>query len=245
MGILDFLGFGGGSSGPDKAQRLRPKVVQKYGEPGTRQKAIEQLGEMRIPEAVPVLLARFTVSVEPATTDAYEKDTTFSIIKGLGDMAVPPVKDFLLKGEGGTAWAMRLLEEMLPEEGYVGALCEVLDKLGNMYTRSHEKKVVLLSALEGRKDPRIGAVVLPFLEDAADDVKVAALQVLGPLQYAPAREPILGVLAHVETGRRVQTAVLGALAASAFEVGEHRADVQRALTPPYALDGAGRVVAQG
>ena len=62
MGLLDF--FGGGS-GPDKALKLKPKVTQKYGEPSTRQKALQQLGEMKYPEAVTVLLSRFTITVDP------------------------------------------------------------------------------------------------------------------------------------------------------------------------------------
>ena len=62
MGILDF--FGG--SGPAKALKLKAKVMQKYGDPVSRQKAIQQLGELQIPEAVTVLLSRFTVTVEPS-----------------------------------------------------------------------------------------------------------------------------------------------------------------------------------
>jgi hypothetical protein len=242
MGILDIFGFGGAS--PEKAHKLKAKVMQKYGEPSTRQKALQQLGEMRFPEAVTVLLSRFTVAVDPQTTDAYEKETTFNLIKDFGDMAVGPVKDFLERSDAGTSWALRLLEALLPEADYVGALSEVLGRLGSTYTRTHEKKVVLLTALEGRTDPRIAPVVLPLLEDPADDVKVGALQVLGPLQYAPAREPILRLLADPETARRVQSAALGALAASAFDVKDHRAQVQAALVPPYTLDTSGRVTAQ-
>ncbi|MCI0574567.1 MAG: HEAT repeat domain-containing protein [Myxococcaceae bacterium] len=242
MGILDILGFGG--TGPEKALKLKAKVTQKYGEPATRQKALQQLGEMRIPEAVSVLLSRFTISVDPQTTDADEKETTFNLIQGFGDVAVGPVKDFLERSDMGTSWALRLLEALLPEEGYVGTLTEVLDRLGRTYTRTHEKKVVLLTALEGRTDARIAPVVLPLLEDAADDVKVAALQLLGPLGYAPAREAILQLLANPETARRVQSAALGALAVSGFEVQDHRAQVQAALVPPYSLDASGRVVAR-
>ena len=53
MGIFDFLG----GSGPEKALKLKSKVTQKYGDPSTRQKALQQLGEMKFPEAVTVLLS--------------------------------------------------------------------------------------------------------------------------------------------------------------------------------------------
>ena len=45
MGLFDV--FGGGS-GPKKAERLKGKVTQKYGDPLTRQKAISQLGDALI-----------------------------------------------------------------------------------------------------------------------------------------------------------------------------------------------------
>ena len=47
MGILDI--FGGKS--PERATKLKAKVIQKYGGPEARQKAIQQLGEMEFPEA--------------------------------------------------------------------------------------------------------------------------------------------------------------------------------------------------
>ena len=45
MGLTLF-----GRSGPDKALKLKPKITQKYGDPATRQKAIEQLAEMKTPD---------------------------------------------------------------------------------------------------------------------------------------------------------------------------------------------------
>ena len=45
MGILDIFGGGGG---PEKALKLKSKVTQKYGDPTSRQKAIDSLGSMKI-----------------------------------------------------------------------------------------------------------------------------------------------------------------------------------------------------
>ncbi|HYO69943.1 MAG TPA: HEAT repeat domain-containing protein, partial [Archangium sp.] len=105
MGIFDFLG----GSGPEKAFKLKSKVTQKYGDPSTRQKALQQLGEMRIPEAVSVLLHRYTITVEPLTTDADEKEHVFELIKGFRQDAIAPVKDFLRKSDHATSWGIRLL----------------------------------------------------------------------------------------------------------------------------------------
>lgn len=237
MGIFDIFS----SAGPDKALKLKPKVTQKYGDPSTRQKAIQQLGEMKIPEAVTVLLARFTVTVDPLTTDADEKEHVFSLIKNFGAGAVPPLRDFLRKSDQATSWALRLLESVLPEEEVIGVCVETVTHLGSLYTRDPEKKVVLLHYLTGKSDPRIAPAVVASLEDMSDDVKLAALKVLAPLKFEPAREPMLKLLTAEETGRRVQTAALAALHESGFAVDPFREKVQSVLAEPFFLDKSGLV----
>ncbi len=238
MGIFDFLS----GSGPDKALKLKPKITQKYGDPSSRQKAIQQLGEMKYPEAVTVLLARFTVTVDPLTTDADEKEHVFELIKGFGQDAIAPIKDFLRKSEQATSWAVRLLEDLLPEQESLGVFVETLGHLSNHYTRDPEKKVVLLHHVTGKQDPRVAPAVLPFLEDMSDDVKIAALKALGSLQHEPAREPILQLLTAPETARRVQTAALATLQESGFGVQGFREKVEPLLVEPYVLDKGGVVV---
>lgn len=238
MGIFDL--FGGGS-GPEKALKLKPKVTQKYGDPTSRQKAIQQLGEMKFPEAVTVLLARFTVTVEPLTTDADEKEHVFELIKGFGQDAVAPIKDFLRKSEQAISWALRLLGELLPEPEAIGIVVDTLQHISNQYTRDPEKKVVLLHFVTGKQEPRIAPAVLPFLEDMADDVKIAALKALGPLKHEEAREPILRLLTADDTGRRVQTAALAALHESGFRVQDFREKVESVLVEPYFVDKEGVV----
>jgi HEAT repeat protein len=212
MGIFDFLG----GSGPDKALKLKPKVTQKYGDPNTRQKALQQLGEMKFPEAVTVLMHRYTITVEPLTTDADEKEHVFELIKGFGQAAVAPVTDFLRKNEQATSWALRLLESLQGEAEVTTTVVDTLQALSSQYMRDPQKKLVLLNYVTGKQDERIAPVVLPFLDDMADDVKIAALKALGPLQHAPAREPILR-LTQGDTARRVQVAALEAAEASGFK----------------------------
>ena len=130
MGFFDFLT---GGSGPDKANKLKAKATQKYGDPTTRQKAILQLGEMNIPEAVLALMARFTITVEPGTTDADEKEQIFDLVKGKGQDAVEPVKEFLRKSEQASSWALRILEALLPEPEVIGTCVELLEKLGRVH----------------------------------------------------------------------------------------------------------------
>ena len=211
MGIFDFLG----GSGPDKALKLKPKVTQKYGDPSSRQKALQQLGEMKFPEAVTVLMHRYTITVEPLTTDADEKEHVFELIKGFGKDAIAPVSDFLRKNEQATSWSVRILEALQSEAEVVSTVVTTLTALSAQYMRDPEKKVVLLHYVTGKQDEKIAPVLLPFLDDMSDDVKIAALKALGPLKYAPAREP-MQKLTGGDTARRVQVAATQALQDSGF-----------------------------
>ena len=241
MGILDFLG----GSGPKKALKLKAKVTQKYGDPLARQKAIQQLGEMDIPEALSVLLSRFTITVEPQTTDADEKDQAFELVRGRGAAAVPSITDFLARTDLASSWAVRLLAALLPEPEVVGILVAQLRTLAQGYTRNPEKRLVLLNWLAGKDDPRIAPAVQPFLEDMADDVRIAALHTLGPLKHPPAREPMLQLLTAPETGRRVQVAAVEALAESGFGVQGFREKVEALLPEGFFVDKAGVLKRRG
>ena len=241
MGILDI--FGGKS--PEKATKLKAKVVQKYGGPEARQKAIQQLGEMEFPEATTSLLARFTVAVEPATTDTDEKEHVFGLIRSRGEAAVEPVRTFLRRSDAASSWAVRLLRDILPADRYVTTIVEHLRELGEVYTRDPEKKLVLLHEAESLEDSRIAPTVMPFLEDMADDVKIAALRALAPRAYPEAREPMLQLLTAPETARRVQTAAVEAIARSGFGVQGYREKVESLLPEPFFVDKAGILKRRG
>ncbi len=236
MGLLDFLG---GGTAADKATRLKSKVTQKYGDPATRQKAISQLGDMKTPEAIAVLMHRFTLTVDPHTTDADEKDHVFEIICGLADHAVQPVKDFLKRSDAASSWALKVLEEILPNDQVIGIACDELKRLGAEYTRDPEKKVVLMNYLESKDDPRISEAIVPLLSDMADEVKMAALKTLAALKYEPAREKMLELLVGEDTAKRVQTAAIEAISASQFTVQGYREKVEKRLGDGWHLDKSG------
>lgn len=238
MGLFDFLS---GGTSAEKALKLKSKVTQKYGDPSTRQKAIQDLGEMKVPEAVSVLLHRYTITVEPLTTDADEKEHVFELIKAFDKEALAPVTEFLRKNEQATSWALRLLEVLLPEAEVTAIVVDTLKTLSAQYMRDPQKKVVLLHYVTGRSDPRIADAVLPHLNDMGDDVKIAALKALGPLKHEPAREPILSLLTTSDTARRVQVAALESLHEGGFSVQDQREKVEALIAEPFSLDRDGRV----
>jgi len=242
MGLFDFLG---GGSPADKALKLKAKVTQKYGDPATRQKAIDQLGELGTPEAVAVLLHRFTFAVDPGTTDADEKDIVFNQIVTVGQSSVAPIREFLRRQDQASSWMLKLLDAILPPEEALNLVVEELTRMGGEYARDPEKKLVMLHYVEGKQHPKVGECALACLEDMADDVKIAALKALSPLKYEPAREPMLKLLTSDETAKRVQTAALNALAQSEFTVQGYREKVETRLPQGWFVDKAGAVKKRG
>lgn len=242
MGILDI--FGGGSP-EEKAKKLKAKVTQKYGDPTSRQKAILTLGELKTPEAVKSLMARFTINVEPQTRDAEEKEHVFDLVKGFGQDAVAPVREFLERSDTASSWALKILSELVNEEELVGHTVGALKKIGNEYTRDPEKKIILLHYLTGKTDPRIAPELVPFLEDPSDDVKLAAISALAPLKFEAAREPLLTLITGDDVARRVKAAAIGAVHESEFGVQGYREKVEAALSEPFFVDKSGVIKKRG
>jgi HEAT repeat protein len=242
MGLFDIFKS---STPAEKAQKLKPKVTQKYGEAAARQKAIEELVQTGSPDVVPVLMQRFTLLVDPQTTDADEKRTVFDAIVAQGEPAVPNVVDFLKKSEAASSWAVKILAEILPEEKALSIVIEELRRLGVEYTRDPEKKEVLLHFLDGKKDPQIGDVALALLKDMSDDVKISALRTLASVKDPRAREPVLEMLVHDETAKRVQTRCVEFLHETGLEVQGFREKVEKRLAEPYFLDKSGLVKKRG
>lgn len=242
MGILDI--FGGGSP-EEKARKLKVRATQRYGDKATRQKALMQLGEIKHPEAVRALMARFTITVDPQTTDTEEKEHVFDLVKAFGADAVEPVKEFLHKSDSASSWAIRVLEALVPEQELVGICVDTLTRIGNEYTRDPEKKTVLIHYLSERTDDRIAPALVPFLDDPSDEVKLSAIAALGPRRHEPAREPLLRLLTADETAKRVKTSAIAALHQSEFGVQGYREKVEANLSDPWFVDKSGLVKKRG
>jgi HEAT repeat protein len=242
MGLFDIFK---GSTPAEKAQKLKKKVTEKYGEAQARQKAIDELVQTRSPDVIPVLMQRFTLLVDPQTTDADEKQTVFDAIVAQGDQAVPNVKDFLKRNEAASSWAVKILAGILDDSKVIEIVMEELRRLGVEYTRDPEKKEVLLHFLDGKKADGITEVVIAMLKDMSDDVRMTALRTLGTLKDPKAREPILELLVQDETAKRVQTRCVEVLHECGFDVQGFREKVEKRLSEPYFLDKAGLVKKRG
>jgi len=238
MGLFDFLG---GGTPAEKAQRLKSKITQKYGDAQNRQKAIQDCIKLESPDTLPVLLQRFLFTVDPQTTDRMEKDEVFTAVCAHEEKAVPHVVDFLKQNDHASSWALKILDEILEDEQVVAIATGELARLGAEYTRDPQKKEVLLHFLSEKTDARIGPLTLQFFLDMSDDVKMAAVRTAVATKEATAKDALLQLLATDDVAKRVQTACVDALHTLGFDVGAMKDTVAKKIEDPYFLDKQGFV----
>ncbi len=226
-------------------RKLAKKITERYGPPENRQKALAQLGEMGTPEALETLCLRFTVRVEPGITDDEEKETTRAMLVEAGQPAVAPVERFVTGHDEGIAWGLRVLADLAPQQ-VLGVVERELKRLGQIYTRDPDKKLVLLKWLTehhaGAGGPEVEAALLPLLEDFSDDVRISTTRALAALAPGEgARDALIQLLLRDRDNARVRGEVLEALAALGADVKGHRPSVEALLVEPFYLDREGRV----
>jgi hypothetical protein len=215
--------------------------VEKRAQNYDRQEAIQALAEMGTPDAVTVLLKRFTFHMDPSITDQEEKESAFRGILRAGKDAVVPVRAFAARAES-LAWPMKILTELLEEDEYIAELLRWLSRWDTEYSKFVDPKVQILTALEERKHPDIREGVERFLEDVYEPARfhaVSALLAQGDAASAPALAHLLGEDESV----RVRNRIAEGLASRGWTVPEdEREAVRKTLAPPFALDAAGRIV---
>ncbi len=231
-------------------RKLAKKVTERYGPPENRQKAMQQLADAGTPAALRTLCLRFTVRAEPGITDDEEKQSVRGMLVEAGADAVGPIEKFLTEEEEGVAWGLRALAELVPAQRVVDVVVRELGRLGKIYTRDPEKKLVLLTWLRehhaGAASVDLEGALLPLLEDFSDDVRITATRAL--VAVAPGekgRDALIQLLLRDRDNARVRGEVLDALAAIGADVKGHRPTVEALLVEPFFLDREGRVKKRG
>ena len=125
-----------------------------------------------------------------------------------------------------------------------------LRRLGTIYTRDPEKKLVLLTWLRehhaGAAGADVEAALLPMLEDFSVDVRISATRAL--VSVAPgeqARDALIQLLLRDRDNARVRGEVLDALATLGADVKGYRPTVEGLLVEPFFLDREGHVKKRG
>lgn len=245
MGLFDLF-----ASKEERArgalEKLRQKVLQKWGPPENRAKAIEQLADDGTPAALSVLCMRFTIAADQSITDADEKAHVLELLVDEGERAVEPITRFLHEQEEGVAWGLRALAAILPPERLHPIVLAELSHLGRVYSRDPEKKLTLLKWLREHATGIAGAAVedavLPLLEDFSDDCRIAATRALAALAGSErTRDALIDLLLRDKENLRVRGEVFEALAGLGADVKGHRPSVEALIAEPYYLDREGHV----
>jgi hypothetical protein len=245
MGLFGLFG-----SKEERAQgalkKLEKKVTERYGPPENRQKAMQQLSDMWTPAALRTLCQRFTVRAEPGITDDEEKETVRQMLVDEGAEAIAPLEAFVREEDDGLAWALRILAEIAPPEKVLAVVVGELSRLGKIYTRDPEKKLVLLTWLRehhaGASGADIEPALLPLLEDFSDDVRISATRAIVAVAPAEkARDALIQLLLRDRDNARVRGEVLDALATLGADVKGHGPTVEALLVEPFFLDREGNV----
>lgn len=238
MGLFDLFKAGDkkGASKANPAAKWADRL-EKRAQNYDRQEAINALSEMGTPEAVALLLKRFTFHMDPSITDQEEKDAAFRGILKAGRAAVAPVRAFAAKAES-LAWPMKIMDELLDEPEYVEELLKWLERWDTEYAKFVDPKVQILTALEEHKHPRIREEVERFLEDVNEPARFHAVSTL-LAQDDAAAAPALARLLGDEESLRVRTRITEGLASRGWTVPEDdREAARKGLPPGYALDAA-------
>ncbi len=249
---MALFGLFGSKEERDRAalRKLAGKVTERWGPPENRQKAIQQLGDLGTPGALETLLLRFTVRVEPGITDDDEKETTRGLLVGAGGAAIAPIEKFVREQEEGIAGGLRALADLAPPEKVRDVVLRELERLGKIYSRDPEKKLVLLKWLAehhaGAGGPDVERALLPLLEDFSDDVRISTTRALAALEPGDAsRDGLIQLLLRDQDNARVRGEVLEALSRIGADVKGHRPSVEALLVEPFYLDREGHVKKRG
>ncbi len=231
-------------------RKLAKRITERYGPPENRQKALDQLAGMGTQAALATLCLRFTVRSEPGITDDEEKDHVRDVLVDAGQTAVPALEEFIRTQEEGVAWGLRALAGIVPPDQALGIVVREIARLGSIYTRDPEKKLVLLTWVRehhaGASSAELEPALLPLLEDFSDDVRITATRAIAAI--APGekgREALIELLLRDRDNARVRGEVLEALCAMGADVKGHRPGVEAVLVEPFYLDREGRVKKRG
>ncbi|MFT3771939.1 MAG: HEAT repeat domain-containing protein [Minicystis sp.] len=253
MGFFDFLkkksvppaAGGSGPAAPAQDKRVAgpAKVAgDKRAQTYDRMEALQQLADMKTPDAAAALLKRFTFSIDPSITDQDEKEVAFQGVIAAGKDVVPAVLEFCAKAEQLT-WPLKVLYELLDDAEYEEKMIEVLDRFDTEYARNVEPKLQVIQALEEVKSEHVREAVEPFLEDVNETVRFHAVQTTfaqnNPVSLAP-----LVKLLEAEESVRVKNKVGEGLLFRGWVIpGDLREKVQVALRETaFGLGSDGKIV---
>jgi HEAT repeat protein len=209
-------------------------VKEPHGDPATRINAAQRLREIGTDEALLALLERFTISASPSRQDEMEKEEVLSWIVEFGERATPALTRFL-KRDRQVYWPCRALQEILPAEDLCAKIEEVLRFHWENPPADSDPKAQIIRFAEGLHSPSLQAVIVLFLEDEDDDVRLAALDYLLHRPEEEARELVLNCYLESEDRPRIRAQLLDRLVELGWSVRGYRPRIELTLPAGFIL----------
>ncbi len=238
MGFLDLFKKQDTAATSDRElSRLQKLVSNKFSQNIDRQDALERLARMGTPEAAEVLLKRFTWTLDPTITDHEEKELALSGIASVGTRALEPLRKYCTRAESLT-WPLKALRRIVEGDELVQELLGLLDQFDTDYMRNPEPKLQLVQLLGEYPSEDVRIAVEPFLLDASEAVRFAAVTTIFAVNDPRSVESLVSALAEEES-LRVKNRVAGGIAERGWEIPEQlRAKCAEVLPPGFVLSGS-------
>lgn len=197
MGLFDFLN----KKHSSPLHKHAARVADRRALAADRWESLQVLVKQDSEESTRALLARFTFHSDPSITDQEEKETAFKAIMARGATAVVPLKQFIAKAES-LSWPLRMLDNLLAPDEVLTVLLEQLTTMDTEYERDPQRKLQVLSELEGRHGPAIVAAVIPFFVDVNESARFHAIGAAFAQENAEdAKQALLELLAREDSVR--------------------------------------------
>jgi hypothetical protein len=238
MSVFDLFSKDG------RAQRAREsnikRAVNKYAQSPDRMKALQSLRDDGSPDALYGMLRRFGMMYDKTIEDEQEKDWVFEVLLEKGPAIIDPIKKYLLSADS-ISWPLRLLDRVAGKEQELEVLKAVLERHEPGYERDPTKKIQVLNHLASVKDDRVPPLLVPYLADMDEGVRLAAVEALVRHKNEEiAREPLLlHFVSDGEDSLRIRIQIAEGFTELAWLVKGHRGEVEKKLPEQFQLDREG------
>lgn len=243
MGVFDFLSK---KPTPRKIERAMKRMLNEHHQQPVRQEAIDELIGYGSPEAIAALIRRLGTNFRDTIKNEQEKRYVNDVlIETFGDRSVEPLLSFI-RAEQTISAAIRTLAKLISPERLVGELCTTLSGYPPVDHRTLDAKLQLIDALSDYDDPRVVPVVLPYLLDHDDDIRVKAIAIIeervgkGHAQYEIAVETLVAVLKDPLASGRIARRAAMALGAFDADLSARREELAEYVPDNFTLGEDGR-----
>jgi hypothetical protein len=173
MGFLDSI-FGGDKPSAKSIEKLVGRVKEAYAQPEYRREAMDKLLSFGTPEAYTAVLTRFTVVVQSPHWDEEEKRWLCDELATRGEPAKTAVRAFLARADHVAFAAKTLLKLSSSKTEWINDLVVALQARPPEDHRTTQGKTEIINQLRDNADETVVLSVLPYVDDHADDVQLAA-----------------------------------------------------------------------